>query len=159
MRGSSTELSWLHAGLLQDLRTALGDVAQAPLPGLPGAPSSGLSLGSVLESVANITGTAGATERAIERTGDALATGNFTEVRRCSLNLTWQRPQLCGIAAGFPLRCPFHKLNLIWHGAGMLCHMQASHQTTSCASLAHSDILRAAPAVPNDCPYVTPDMR
>ena len=75
----------LHAGLLQDLRTALSDVAQAPLPGLPGAPSSGLSLGSVLESVANITGTYNGTERAIERTGDALATGNFTEVRLYNL--------------------------------------------------------------------------
>ena len=98
----------LHAGLLEELRTAVNNVAQAPLPGLPGAPSSGPSLGSVLESVANITGTAGATERAIERTGDALATGNFTEVRLCSLILTWQKPQLCSIAAGSPLRCPFH---------------------------------------------------
>ena len=78
-------MPWLCAGLLGDLRTALGDVAQAPLPGLPGAPSSGLSLGSVVESVANITGTSNTTERAIERTGDALATGNFTEVRHCSL--------------------------------------------------------------------------
>ena len=96
----------MHAGLVEELRTALSDVAQAPLPGLPGAPS-GLSVGSVLESVANITGSYSATERAIERTGDALATGNFTEVRLYSLVQLGSSLGLVRTAAGsrFGWRC------------------------------------------------------
>ena len=65
-------------------------------------PAAGRPWGSVLESVANITGTYGATERAIERTGDALAAGNFTEVRLCGLKVTWQKPQLCQHSSWFP---------------------------------------------------------
>lgn len=85
----------LHAGLLEELGAALGDVAQAPLPGLAGAPS-GLSLGSVLESVANLTGTYSTIESTIERTGDALATGNFTEVRLYTVD--WLGRSLCFVS-------------------------------------------------------------
>ena len=116
------------------MRAALSDVAQAPLPGLPGAPSSGLSLGSVLESVANITGTYGATERAIERTGDALAAGNFTEVRLCGLKVTWQKPQLCQHSSWFPSQVVLLQLPVT-----MLCHSAGAqhavpHRADACAS-------------------------
>ena len=88
-------MTCLHAGLLEELGTALSDLGQAPLPGLAGAPS-GLSLGSLLESVANITGMYSTIESATERTADALATGNFTEVGLKSV--LWLGTSLCFVS-------------------------------------------------------------